>query len=320
MPRPGPEGVSEAVVEVEEAFAVHGQHVPGIVVDVVRPPHLPHQLPFRQLGGPAVAQERVAAQHLRQQEPGLPWGRRGGVNHGRESQEPPSLLLEISSSQGPARERPRDRQGERQTQRHGDTKTEVQTEREGGLGSPLKIGKGHQGRTRDRDKWWQKERDVSRTLQGPGEKTLAEGPGQETDVWEDVASTESSREQLQWTPRHSRQELEAGEPYIAERLRVPDPGQMGGGLRVGVRTAGTTKDHQPQGFGELVPGKEETGSLPFPHQGRFPEPHTWPHRHTEACFVSHRLRSLRVKLYKLKGGQHLSGSEEVSAEVLGFQL
>lgn len=35
--------------------------------------------------------------------------------------------------------------------------------------------------------------------EAPGEKTL--GRRQEIDAWEDVASTESSREQLKWTPK-----------------------------------------------------------------------------------------------------------------------
>lgn len=70
----GPEGVAQAVAEVEEAFAVHGQHVPGVVVNVVWAPHVVHQLLFRLLAGPAVAHERLAGQHLGQQEPRLPWG------------------------------------------------------------------------------------------------------------------------------------------------------------------------------------------------------------------------------------------------------
>lgn len=68
----GPEGVPEAVVEVEEAFEVHGEHIPRVVVNVARAPDVPHQLAFRQLSGPPVAQERTAAKHSSQQEPWLP--------------------------------------------------------------------------------------------------------------------------------------------------------------------------------------------------------------------------------------------------------
>lgn len=60
-PRPAPEGVPEAVAEVQESFLIHGQDVACVVVDVAFAPHAPHQLLFGLLSGSAVAQEGVAA-------------------------------------------------------------------------------------------------------------------------------------------------------------------------------------------------------------------------------------------------------------------